>query len=197
MLYSPKRRASSLEEARRIGDEYSCSTKSLGIYRNAYYFDHTGHNNWSKWIMNESHGFTKAGLEKISESIRAYTHLVLTSYAAARHGILGKEAQSIAAQRIFYDNLEDVINKAVSLQADIDRYQSVLKYGRSKLDYSVGKRLYMLPSDMLLKPLNQTIEDYNDKIIANSNGFELGKNEQQFETASGSTKSGSKKRFTR
>ena len=147
--------------------------------------------------MNESPGFTKAGLEKISESIRAYTYLVLTSQTAARHVILGQEAQSIAAQRIFYDNLEDVINKAVSLQADIDRYQSVLKYGRSKLDYSVGKRLYMLPSDMLLKPLNQTIEDYNDKIIANSNGFELGKNEQQFETASGSTKSGSKKRFTR
>ena len=33
----------------------------------------------------------------------------------------------------------------------------------------------MLPSDMLLKPLNQVIEGYNDKIVVNTSGFELGK----------------------
>ena len=125
--------------------------------------------------MNSSHGFTKAGLEKISESIRVYTYLVLTSQAAARHGILGETAPAIAAQRVFYDNLEDVIDKTVSLQTDIARYQSVLKYARSTLDYSVGKGLYMLPSDMLLKPLNQVIKGYNDKIVVNTSGFELGK----------------------
>ena len=35
----------------------------------------------------------------------------------------------------------------------------------------------MLPSDMLLKPLNQVIEGYNDKIVINTSGFELGKQE--------------------
>ena len=114
-------------------------------------------------------------MEKISESIRAYSYLVLTSQAAARHGILGDTAPALAAQRIFYDNLEDVINKVVSLEDDIGRYQSTLKYARSTSDYSVGKGLYMLPSDMLLKPLNQVIEGYNDKIIVNTSGFELGK----------------------
>ena len=175
--------AFSLEAIRRIGDEYGCSVKNLNIYRNEYYLDRSGkygdysyaHNNWSKWIMNNSHGFTKYGLEKISESIRAYSYLVLTSQAAARHGILDTTAQSLAAQRIFYDNLEDVINEAVSLKADIARYQSALKYARSTLDYSVGGSLYMLPSDMLLKPLNQVIDGYNDKIVVNTSGFELGK----------------------
>ena len=116
---------------------------------NDYYFDRSGvgsnvsyqHNNWSRWVMNSSHGFTKYGLEKISESIRAYSYLVLTSQASARHGILGNTAQSLAAQRIFYGSLEDVINKAVSLEVDIGRYQSTLKYARSTLDYSVGKGL--------------------------------------------------------
>ena len=157
--------------------------KNLNIYRNAYYLDRSGkygdysyaHNNWSRWIINSSHGFTKYGLEKVSESIRAYSYLLLTSQASARHGILGVTAQSLAAQRIFYDNLEDVINKAVSLEADIGRYQSTLKYARSTLDYSVGKNLYMLPSNMLLKPLNQVIEGFNDKIVVNTSGFELGK----------------------
>ena len=175
--------AFSLEQVKKIGDEYGCSTKNLSIYRNGYYFDRSGvgsqmtysHNNWSRWMMNSSHGFTKAGLEKISESIRAYSYLVLTSQAAARHGILGDTAPALGAQRIFYDNLEDVINKVVSLEDDIGRYQSTLKYARSTSDYSVGKGLYMLPSDMLLKPLNQVIEGYNDKIIVNTSGFELGK----------------------
>ena len=175
--------AFNLEQVRRIGDEYGCSTKSLGIYENKYFFERTGkygnyfyeHNNWSRWITNSSHGFTKSGVEKISESIRAYSYLVLTSQAAARHGILGDTAPALAAQRIFYDNLEDIINKVVSLEDDIGRYQMTLKYARSTSDYSVGKGLYMLPSDLLLKPLNQVIEGYNDKIVVNTSGFELGK----------------------
>ena len=181
-----------LKEVRRIGDEYGCSTKSLHIYKNSTYFERTGmpsthfnyaHNNWSRWIMNSSHGFTKHGLEKISDSIRAYSYLVLTSQSAARHAILGKNAQAITAQRLFYDNLEDVINKSVSLQDDIARYQNVLKYARSSLDYSVGEGLYMLPSDMLLKPLNQVIDGYNDKIVLNTSGHALGRVIPHVETA--------------
>ena len=175
--------AFSLEQVRRIGDEYGCSTNDLAIYRNKYYFDRSGtsgnyayqQNNWSRWIMNSSHGFTKYGLEKISESVRAYSYLTLTSQASARHGILGSTAQSLAAQRISYDNLEDIIDKAVSLESDIGRYQSTLKYARSTLDYSVGKGLYVLPSDMLLRPLNQVIDGYNNKIVVNDGGLELGK----------------------
>jgi len=98
-----------LKEVRRIGDEYGCSTKILFLYRNESYFDRTGnwrsgfayeHNNWSRWIMNNSHGFTKYGLEKISESIRAYSYLILTSQSSARQVIIGKAAQSLAAQRL-------------------------------------------------------------------------------------------------
>ena len=78
--------AFSLKEVMRIGDENGVSTKNLGIFKNKYYFDKMGtgsqttyqHNDWSRWIMNASHGFTKYGLEKISESIRAYSYLVLT-----------------------------------------------------------------------------------------------------------------------
>lgn len=171
-----------LKEARRIADEYDCSS-NFHPYCNDFYFERTGssgnyhytHNSWSRWIMNSSHGFTKAGLEKISESIRAYAYLVLSSQAAARHGILGEAMPSFAAQCIFYENLEDETNKVVSLQAHIAKYQSVLKYARSALNYSVGKGLYMLPSNMLLKPLNQVIDGYNDKIVVNTSGFELGK----------------------
>jgi len=59
------------------------------------------------------------------------------------------------------------------LAEDISRYQSTLKYAQSKLDYSVGEGLYMVPSNMSLKSL--VIEGYNDKIIVNTTGHELGK----------------------
>jgi len=79
--------------------------QNLFLYRNSSYFDRTGrpgryayeHNNWSRWIMNSSHGFTKYGIEKISESIRVYCYLILGSQASARHGILGKEASALKA----------------------------------------------------------------------------------------------------
>ena len=92
--------AFSLEQVKKIGDEYGCSTKNLGIYKNEYYFDKSGtgsrvsyaHNNWSRWMINSSHGFTKYGIEKISEFARAYSYLILTSQASTRHGILGDTA---------------------------------------------------------------------------------------------------------
>ena len=164
----------SKEEAIRVANEYGTS-RNFHIYAGRYYYWKDSHASWSKWIRPDSQGFTKAGLEKISESIRAYTYLVLTSQAGARHGILGNDAEAIVAQRLFHDNLSDVINKSVSLQDDVSRYQNTLKYARSSLDYSVGKGLYMLPSDMLLKPLNQVIDGYNDKIVINKSGFNLGK----------------------
>ena len=59
----------------------------------------------------------------------------------------------------------------------------MLKYARSSLDYSVGEGLYMLPSDMLLKPLNQVIDGYNDKIVLNTSGHALGRVIPHVETA--------------
>ena len=91
------------------------------------------------------------------------TTVSLRYHTGGSYGILGTTAQSLAAQRIFYDNLDDIVNKAVSLEDDIGRYQNTLKYARSTLDYSVGKGLYVLPSDMLLKPLNQVIDGFNHR----------------------------------
>ena len=44
----------------------------------------------TQWIIKKSVGFTDVGLLKISESVRAYAYLVLSSQASARSGIVGK-----------------------------------------------------------------------------------------------------------
>lgn len=164
----------SKEDAKKIANEYGVSD-DFKKYSGRYYFWKDSHTSWSKWIMNDSSGFTKQGLVKISESIRLFTYLILSSQAAARHEILGNGADAATAQRLFQNNFDDVVQRKLSLQEDIERYQNTLKYASSLLDYSVGDQLYMLPSDMLLKPLNEVIDGYNDKIVINRTGIKIGR----------------------
>ena len=103
------------------------------------------------WILEISKGFTDVGLLKISESVRAYAYLILSSQASARSGIVGNTASALTAQSAFLNNLEDIVNQRVHIREDIKRYQDTLSYASSKVDYSVGEHLYMLPSDMKLK----------------------------------------------
>ena len=96
-----------------------------------------------------------------------------------RHGILGSGAYSITAQALFHNNFHEVVNRRLSLEEDIDRYQNTLKYASSTPDYSVGEQLYMIPSDMLLRPLNTVVEGYNDKIVINNAGIKIGKHHKK------------------
>ena len=41
------------------------------------------------WIIEKSEGFTDVGLLRISERVRAYVYLILSSQASARSGIVG------------------------------------------------------------------------------------------------------------
>ena len=43
------------------------------------------------------------------------------------------------------------MNRRVDIREDVKRYQDTLSYAQSKVDYSVGQNIYMLPSNMNLK----------------------------------------------
>ena len=105
----------------------------------------------TRWIIEKSVGFTDIGLLRISESVRAYAYLILSSQASARSSIIGNSASALTAQSAFLNNFENVVNRKVDISEDIKRYQNTLSYALSKVDYSVGEHLYMLPSDMTLK----------------------------------------------
>ena len=77
----------------------------------------------TKWIIEKSVGFTDIGLLRISESIRAYAYLILSSQASARSGIVGNTASALIAQSAFLNNFEDIVNHRVNIQEDIKRYQ--------------------------------------------------------------------------
>ena len=139
--------------------------------------DYLGPDSMTWWIIEKSVGFTDVGLLRISESIRAYAYLILSSQASARSSIVGNTASALTAQSAFLNNFENVVNRKVDISEDIKRYQDTLSYASSKVDYSVGESIYMIPSDIDLKIRSGTV-GYNNKILVSDGKFILGKNEK-------------------
>ena len=73
------------------------------------------------------------------------------------------------------NNIEDVINRRVDIQEDIQRFQNVLNYASSKVDYNVGYGIYMLPSNMNLN-IGANVSGYNNEILISKSNFSLGVN---------------------
>ena len=113
--------------------------------------DYIGLDSVTRWIIKKSDGFTDVGLLRISKSVRAYAYLILSSQAYARSSIVQNTASALTAQSAFLNNFENVVNRRVDIREDIKHYQDTLSYTSSKVDYSMGQNIYMLPSDMNLK----------------------------------------------
>ena len=174
------------EKFKSICKEYVVS-KDLTEWRNQKYFlmwqsrawetgkpgmSYINENSFSRWIIEKSDGFNKPGLKKISESVRDYAYLILTSQASTRGPIIGNDAQELEAQEVFLNTFENIINRTVNIPEDKQRFQKALQYARSKVDYSIGESIYMLPSDMNLRI--GKVKNYNNKIQTSKPGFNLG-----------------------
>ena len=85
--------------------------------------DYIGPDSITQWIIEKSDGFTDVGIYRISESVRAYAYLILSSQASARSGIVGNTASAPTAQSAFLNNFENVVNCRVDIREDIKRYQ--------------------------------------------------------------------------
>ena len=131
-------------------------------------------NSWSRCIIEKSEGLTTLGIQKISESVRDYAYLILTSQTSTRGPIVGHEARNLDAQRTFLNTFENIVNRRVNIPEDIRRFQKTLQYARSKVDYAIGEFVYMLPSDMNLRIGN--VRNYNNKILISSPSLNIGTN---------------------
>ena len=171
-----------------ICSEYGVSN-NLTKWRNQKYFStwqsrawetgkpgmsYINENLFSRWIIEKSEGLTTLGIQKLSESVRDYAYLILTSQTSTRGQIVGHEARNLDAQRTFLNTFENIVNRRVNIPEDIRRFQKTLQYARSKVDYAIGELVYMLPSDMNLRIRN--VRNYNNKILISSPSFKIGTN---------------------
>ena len=53
--------------------------------------------NLTRWIITQSKGFTRKGIEEISRSVMAYVYLVLTSQVQTRSTIVGNAVPAVDA----------------------------------------------------------------------------------------------------
>ena len=165
-----------------ICSEYGVSN-NLTKWRNQKYFStwqsrawetnksgmsYINENSFSRWIIEKSDGLTTLGLRMLSESVRDYTYLILTSQTSTRGPIVGHEARNLDAQRTFLNTFENIVNRRVNIPEDIRRFQKTLQYARSKVDYAIGEFVYMLPSDMI-----GNVRNYNNKILISSPSFKI------------------------
>ena len=133
-------------------------------------------NSFSRWIINKSDGITKSGIEKLSESVRNYAYLILTSQTSMRSQIIGLGASELDTQRMFLNTFENIVVRTVNIPEDKLRFQKVLQYARSKVDLVIGESMYMIPSDMNLRI--GKIKNYNNKILESKSYFKLGINKK-------------------
>ena len=75
-------------------------------------------------------------------------------------------------RQLFKDTFKSLINEDLAI--DIEKYQGVLEHALSKVDFSVGIAIYMLPSKLNLAIGKK--EGYNNKIIVNNTGMKIGSN---------------------
>ena len=104
--------------------------------------------------------------------MRAYVYLVLTSQVQAKSSIGGNSAPAVDTQKVFKSTFKALKNEDYSISIDIERYQGVLEHALSKVDFSVGTGIYMLPSNLNLK-IAKT-KGYSNKILVTNTGITTG-----------------------
>ena len=109
----------------------------------------------------------------MNRSVRAYVYLVLTSHVQARSSIVGNSTLAVDAQQVFKSTFKALINEDYSIGIDIERYQGVLEHALSKVDFSVGTGIYMLPRNLNLS-IGKT-KGYN-KILVSNTDMKIGSN---------------------
>ena len=131
-------------------------------------------NSFCRWIIEKSDCLTALGLQKLSETVRDYTYLILTSQTSTRGPIVGHEARNLDAQRVFLNTFDNIVNRRVYIPEDIRRFQKTLQYAGSKVDYVIDEFIYMLPSDMNLQI--GKVKNHNNKMLISLPSFKIGTN---------------------
>ena len=127
--------------------------------------------NLTRWILKTSKGFTRIGLTMIIKSVRAYVYLLLTSQVQARSKIVGKITNAFETQNIYMNSFEELLKSDYSIADGIAKYQGVLEHAMSKVDFSVGGGVYMLPSNMNLN-IKKT-QGFNNNILISESSYKL------------------------
>ena len=111
-----------------ICDDYGVNANEIFVHGDQFYttgYGIFGHevkaikrsppDNFTRWVMTQSKGLKRKGIEKISRSVREYVYLVLTSQVQARSSMVGNSALAVDAQQVFRSTFKALIEKNILL----------------------------------------------------------------------------------
>ena len=78
--------------------KYVPTWKSRSWETNKSGMSYINKNSFSRWIIEKWDGLTMLGLQKLSETVKDYAYLILTSQTSTRGPIVGHEARNLDAQ---------------------------------------------------------------------------------------------------
>ena len=81
---------------------------------------------------------------------------------------------AVDAQQFLKSTFKALINEDYSISCDTDRYQGALEHALSKVNFSVGIGIYMLPSNLKLS-IGTTV-GYNNKVLMGNTEMKTGSN---------------------
>lgn len=152
-----------------LSNNYMNVQKKGGDWGNYYHFGGSGGYpidsisqdkfNYNRVVPDHSKLFTNAGLVRLNDSIRAYVYCLLGGQVQARQA-----GSSLESQQEFLVLVNDLIAKKQSLEESIKNFEDALSKTRGKINYVVAKGLYMLPADMNLNKLGQSVAGFNDEL---------------------------------
>ena len=77
-----------------------------------------------------------------------YVYLVISSQVKTMSTIARNSAPAVDSQKVFKDTFSDLIRGDLSINTK--KYQRVLEHALSKVDFSVGVGIFMLPRNLNL-----------------------------------------------
>ena len=109
--------------------------------------------------------------KQICEGIRLFSSYFSDS---GKVSIVGNSAPAVDPQQVFKGTFKALINEDYSIGMDIERYQGMLEHALSKVNFSVGTGIFMLPSNLNWN--NGRTKGYNNKIFVSKADMKIGSN---------------------
>jgi hypothetical protein len=137
---------------------------------------------WTQFIIRNSETPTSAGLVRINQSIRTYCWSILSAQYETRKPLMGVEGKAGGARQRFVELMEDACIERGGIEfsattgsgtTQLD-YERALELAKSKLDFSVGEELYLIPGDMNLHDLSGGYNGYSNQLKIASSTLGLG-----------------------
>ena len=139
-----------------------------------YKFQNADYKPYNYFVLENSTGFTQAGLGRLNRSIKAYVYCVLGSQADTRVSIANSGGAGQETRQKMISLLEDE-TRGINEDDSIPRYQNVINATRVKLDLAISPSLWLIPSKMIIN-LNTNVAGYNNFLQQATEDMKFGYN---------------------